>query len=103
MESRLEEGEDINSADYLSTDVADDWSVPLLPENEEIQSGSEMGQNDQTNYQSQPQHYHAQYFATLAAVLGGMTMGTTIGTIRYSIFDNLDYPSYILLLLDMAQ
>ena len=83
MESRLEEGEDINSAAYSSTDVADDSSVPLLPENEEIQSDSEMGQHDQPNYQSQPQHYHAQYFATLAAVLGVMTMGTTIGKIRY--------------------
>ena len=83
MESRLEEGEDINSVGYSSTDVVDDSSVPLLLENEEIQSGGEMGQHDQPNYQSQPQHYHAQYFATLAAVLGGMTMGTTIGKIRY--------------------
>ena len=91
MESRLEEGEDINSAAYSSTDVADESSVPLLPENEEIQSGSEMGQHDQPNYQSQPQNYHTQYFATLAAVLGGMTMGTTIGNIRYSIFDDLGY------------
>ena len=88
MESRLEEGDDINSAAYSSTDVADDSSVPLLPENEEIQSGSEMGQHDQPNHQSQPQNYHAQYFATLAAVLGGMTMGTTIGTIKYYIINN---------------
>ena len=88
MESRLEEGEDINSAGYSSTDVVDDSSVPLLPENEEIQSGREMGQHDQPNYQSQPQNYHAQYFATLAAVLGGMTMGTTIGTIKYYIINN---------------
>ena len=88
MESRLEDREDSNSAASLSTDVADDSSVPLLPENEEIQSGSEMGQHDQPNYQSQPQNYHAQYFATLAAVLGGMTMGTTIGTIKYYIINN---------------
>ena len=53
MESRLEEGEDINSVGYSSTDVVDDSSVPLLPENEEIQSGREMGQHDQPNYQSQ--------------------------------------------------
>ena len=84
MESRLEDGDDINSAAYSSTDVADDSSVPLLPENEERQSGSEMGQHDQPNYQSQPQNYHAQYFATLAAVLGGMTMGTTIGKITFT-------------------
>ena len=80
MQDRLEDEEEPPRSDFHSSFDTVNSSTRLLPDNNEVQTNNEMGQNQNYPRQEGVRSMRVQYLVSLAAVLGGMTMGTTIGS-----------------------
>ena len=82
MQDRLEDEEEPPRSDFHSPFDTVNSSTRLLPDNTELQTNNETGQNQNYPRQEVAGSMRVQYLVSLAAVLGGMAMGTTLG-IKY--------------------